>query len=189
MLHRLEIEITGWTCPHGVLLVRTFRRGWQIFFRSLGAKDRGIFMVSDAGPPTQPKRIRIFADIRDTLLRRKRRLPQFGIRPYLLRPRVKHVHGPTRISYDLNELLVISVVRNGELYIKSFLDHYRSMGVKHFVFLDNGSTDRTVENALCARGRDRTVNECPLPEIREHDEEVFGREILARQVESLCRYR
>jgi len=63
------------------------------------------------------------------------------------------------------------------------------MGVKHFVFLDNGSTDRTVENALCARGRDRTVNECPLPEIREHDEEVFGREILARQVESLCRYR
>ena len=29
--------------------------------------------------------------------------------------------------------------------MKSFLDHYRSMGVKHFVFLDNGSTDRTVE--------------------------------------------
>ena len=45
---------------------------------------------------------------------------------------------------------MISVVRNGELYVKSFLDHYRSMGVKHFVFLDNGSTDRTVE-LLCAQ--------------------------------------
>ena len=45
---------------------------------------------------------------------------------------------------------MISVVRNGEFYVKSFLDHYRSMGVKHFVFLDNGSTDRTVE-LLCAQ--------------------------------------
>ena len=44
---------------------------------------------------------------------------------------------------------MISVVRNGELYIRSFLDHYRAMGVKHFVFLDNESTDRTVE-LLCA---------------------------------------
>lgn len=32
----------------------------------------------------------------------------------------------------------------------SFLNHYRSMGVRHFVFLDNGSTDRTVE-LLCAQ--------------------------------------
>lgn len=64
--------------------------------------------------------------------------------------RVRHIHGPVKISYDLDELLVSSVVRNGELYIKSFMDHYRSMGVKHFVFLDTGSTDRTVE-LLCVQ--------------------------------------
>jgi hypothetical protein len=79
----------------------------------------------------------------------RRRLMEFGLRPHLLRPRVRRVRGPATISYALDELLVISVVRNGELYINSFLDHYRSMGVKHFVFLDNGSTDHTLE-MLCA---------------------------------------
>ena len=73
---------------------------------------------------------------------------EFGIRPHLLPSRIKYIRGPRQASYSLDELLVISVVRNGELYIKSFLDHYRSMGVRHFVFLDNGSTDRTVE-MLC----------------------------------------
>ena len=74
---------------------------------------------------------------------------EFGVRSYLLPSKVEHICGPQHVSYSLEELLVISVVRNGELYVKSFLDHYRSIGVKHFVFLDNGSTDRTVE-MLCA---------------------------------------
>ena len=56
---------------------------------------------------------------------------------------------------------MISVVRNGELYVKSFLDHCRSVGVRHFVFLDNGSTDRTVE-MLCAHG-DVTVLQTNAP--------------------------
>jgi len=86
---------------------------------------------------------------------------EFGLRPYLLRPRVKDVRGPATISYGLDELLVISVVRNGELYIKSFLDHYRSMGVKHFVLLDNGSTDRTLE-MLCAQD-DVTILQTEAP--------------------------
>jgi hypothetical protein len=61
------------------------------------------------------------------LLRRKRAVMEFGIRPYLLRPRVRHLHGPTKICYDIDELLLMSVVRNGELYIRSFMDHYRSI--------------------------------------------------------------
>jgi Glycosyl transferase family 2 len=77
---------------------------------------------------------------------------EFGLRLHLLPRRVKHIHGPTEIGYALDELLVMSVVRNGELYIKSFMDHYRSMGVRHFVFLDNDSTDRTLE-LLCAQER------------------------------------
>ena len=88
--------------------------------------------------------------IRRKLLTGKRRLMEFGVRPYLLRPRIKHIYGPHEIPYGLEELLVISVVRNGELYVKSFLDHYRSMGVKYFTFLDNGSTDHTLE-MLCAQ--------------------------------------
>jgi hypothetical protein len=36
-------------------------------------------------------------------------------------------------------------VRNGRHYLKSFLEHYFSLGAKHIVFLDNGSSDGTVE--------------------------------------------
>jgi hypothetical protein len=73
---------------------------------------------------------------------------EFGVRPILLQPSVKHLYGLREISYALDELLVLCVIRNGELYIKSFMEHYLSMGVRHFVFLDNGSTDGTVE-MLC----------------------------------------
>jgi len=74
-----------------------------------------------------------------------RELFQLELRPRLLRFRARHVHGPRRIERARDELLVASVVRDGELYVGSFLDHYRRLGVRHFVFLDNGSTDRTVE--------------------------------------------
>jgi hypothetical protein len=65
--------------------------------------------------------------------------------PQYFRLTVKHVHGPLDISYAPDELLVTTVVRNGALYVTSFIDHYLTLGAKHLVFLDNGSTDRTVE--------------------------------------------
>ena len=74
---------------------------------------------------------------------------EFGVRPRLLRGRVTHLHGPPHVEYGPDELLVITVVRNGALYVRSFMDHYRALGVRHCVFLDNGSTDDTVER-LCA---------------------------------------
>lgn len=89
------------------------------------------------------------------LQKQRRKLPstreviEFGIRPHRLRWMIKHVHGPHKVSYAGDELLVITVVRNGELHVESFMEHYLSLGVKHLVFLDNGSTDRTVE-MLCA---------------------------------------
>jgi hypothetical protein len=86
---------------------------------------------------------------KDRILRRKRRVMEFGVRPYLLRSTIKHIHGPAKISYGPDELLLISVVRNGELYVKSYMEHYRALGVRHFVFLDNISTDRTLD-MLCA---------------------------------------
>jgi hypothetical protein len=48
------------------------------------------------------------------------------------------------VDYDQDKLIVITVVRNGSLYIRSFMEHYRRLGVAHFVFLDNGSTDATL---------------------------------------------
>jgi hypothetical protein len=78
-----------------------------------------------------------------------RRVMEFGVRPHLLRGRVTHVYGPARVDYAPDELLVITVVRNGALYVQSFLEHYQALGVRHCVFLDNGSTDDTVDR-LCA---------------------------------------
>src|SRR5918995_966800 len=58
---------------------------------------------------------------------------------------IEHLHGPEEVAYDLEELVVVCLVRDGRPYVKSFIEHYRSLGVKHMVFLDNGSTDGTVE--------------------------------------------
>ena len=58
---------------------------------------------------------------------------------------VEHVHGPEEVAYGMDELVVLCLVRDGRPYLRSFMEHYSSMGVKHLVFLDNGSTDGTVE--------------------------------------------
>ena len=75
----------------------------------------------------------------------RRRALEFGIRPLLLRPRVRHLHGPAHLEYAPDELIVLTVVRNGALYVKTFMEHYQALGVRHSVFLDNGSTDGTVD--------------------------------------------
>ncbi len=62
-----------------------------------------------------------------------------------MHPYVEHVHGPEEVAYGMDELIVLCLVRDGRPYVRSFVEHYSSMGVKHLVFLDNGSTDGTVE--------------------------------------------
>ncbi|HZY25563.1 MAG TPA: glycosyltransferase family 2 protein, partial [Bacteroidales bacterium] len=69
------------------------------------------------------------------------------IRPTILSYSIKHLYGSKKISYELDELIVTCLVRNGELNIKSFIEHYFALGVKHIVFLNNGSTDDTVKIA------------------------------------------
>src|ERR671917_2101549 len=74
---------------------------------------------------------------------------------------VKHLHGPKRVAYAPDELIVVCIVRNGRPYIRSFIDHYLSLGVKHIVFLDNGSDDGTI---AVARDYERvTVLQTKLP--------------------------
>lgn len=72
---------------------------------------------------------------------------EWRVRPFLLQACVRHVYGPTELRYGEEELVALCVVRNGTLHVRSFLDHHLSLGVKHVVLLDNGSTDDTVELA------------------------------------------
>ena len=74
---------------------------------------------------------------------------------------VKHLFGPRQIALADDEAAVTCVLRNGEYYLDSFVEHYSRMGFRHIFILDNGSTDRTVE---CARRhKNVTVYESTLP--------------------------
>jgi glycosyltransferase involved in cell wall biosynthesis len=74
---------------------------------------------------------------------------------------VRHVHGTSKLNYSEDELIVICVVRNGRVYVNSFVKYYFRLGVKHIVFLDNGSTDNTVE--LASRYDNVTILKTDLP--------------------------
>src|SRR5215212_4844015 len=58
---------------------------------------------------------------------------------------IEHLYGLEQVSYEEDELVLVCLVRNGRPYVKSFLEHYTSLGIKHLFFLDNGSTDGTIE--------------------------------------------
>ena len=60
---------------------------------------------------------------------------------------VEHLCGPEEISYKENELIVVCLVRDGEPWVKAFVEHYIHLGARHLVFLDNNSGDGTVSAA------------------------------------------
>lgn len=58
---------------------------------------------------------------------------------------VEHLQGPERVPYGMDELVVLVLVRNGIAHVESSIEHHFSLGARHMVFLDNGSTDGTIE--------------------------------------------
>jgi hypothetical protein len=59
----------------------------------------------------------------------------------------RRISGPARPKFAANDAVVFCLVKNGENYVECFIRHYLSLGFKHIFFLDNGSSDRTVELA------------------------------------------
>ena len=72
-----------------------------------------------------------------------------------------HLHGPKEVQYNLDELIVLCLVRDGRPYVRSFVEHYLSLGAKHIFLLDNGSTDGTVE--VASEYENVTVFQSKLP--------------------------
>jgi hypothetical protein len=60
---------------------------------------------------------------------------------------IEYLHGPAEIPYGEDELVVVCIVRDSRPYVRSFVEHYLSLGVRHIVFLDNNSSDGTVSAA------------------------------------------
>ncbi len=73
-------------------------------------------------------------------LRRKRRL----IRCVRKRRELKPLRNATK-SIRPDDILLVCVVRNEKIRLPYFLDYYRRLGVDHFLFVDNDSTDGTAE--------------------------------------------
>lgn len=75
-------------------------------------------------------------------LRWKRRRLLF--RALRKRRQLKRISDKTKLIAS-NDILVASTVRNEIIRLPFFLDHHRKLGVSHFLFVDNGSDDGTLE--------------------------------------------
>ncbi len=74
---------------------------------------------------------------------------------------VEHVCGPEEIAYRDDEIVVVCLVRDGEPWVRAFVEHYVSLGARHLIFLDNNSGDGTVSAA--SEYDDVTVLRVALP--------------------------
>ncbi|QUJ75225.1 glycosyltransferase family 2 protein [Sulfitobacter albidus] len=80
---------------------------------------------------------------RTSIFSRLRRKAAEALRGRRFRAAVEPLHGA---GFDVPEgaVLAIVLVRNGGYHLDAFFDYYRRLGITHFAFLDNGSTDDTV---------------------------------------------
>lgn len=71
--------------------------------------------------------------------RLKRHWQQFRLQRSLC-----HLHGHKGRVAAPGDVVLIALVRDGSYYLDVFFDHYRALGIRHFVFVDNGSCDETL---------------------------------------------
>lgn len=92
---------------------------------------------------------------------------------------VRHIHGPTALETGKNDVIAIVLVRNGSYYLDAFFEHYRSIGIRHFAFIDNGSSDDTLARIAAQPGT--VIDQCTLPLagyedlIRAYPAHTYGR--------------
>ncbi|WP_108484030.1 glycosyltransferase family 2 protein [Oceaniglobus ichthyenteri] len=75
------------------------------------------------------------------LLRKGKKLGQLA----RLKTSLKRVHGPAAFDLAADDVVVVTLIKNFSYYMDGYFEHYRNLGARHFVFIDNGSTDDTVE--------------------------------------------
>lgn len=73
----------------------------------------------------------------------------------------RHLSGPKQMMAQSIDVILLCLVRNGESYLPAFLAHYQKLGIRYFLFLDNGSEDRTAE--ILAQAEEVTTYQCLLP--------------------------
>lgn len=61
--------------------------------------------------------------------------------------RTEHLFGPRTVTLRDDDVMVTALVKNAAYFIATFIDHHIQLGVRHILFIDNGSTDASVEIA------------------------------------------
>ncbi len=79
------------------------------------------------------------------------------------------ISGPKAVNLEPDDFAVVCLEKNGYEYLPSFLKHYRSLGAKHFFFIDNDSDDETV--SLLSAQTDVTVYQTSLKH-RKYESEI-----------------
>jgi hypothetical protein len=101
--------------------------------------------------------------------------------PLSLWQQIRHRSGPRELAGDAESCVLVCLVRNGREHLPSFLRHYRALGIREFVFIDNGSDDGTLERL--EQDPALTVYETSLP--HKHYENQIRRLV----IEGHCRQR
>jgi hypothetical protein len=60
---------------------------------------------------------------------------------------IRHVSGPRRVDTAEDEAVVLSIGRDAAPWIEDFVEHHLSIGARHVFFLDNASSDDTLDRA------------------------------------------
>ena len=66
---------------------------------------------------------------------------------FAVRRSFSHVSGPMRFDLADDEVSLICIGRNTAFYLQTFFDWHRELGIENFLYVDNGSSDRSVEIA------------------------------------------
>ncbi len=142
-------------------------REFREFFRE-SALHGAVWLRDDS------RRVQLARRLQYQFPEHRHELPEAGGSALL--DQIKHRRGPLDVRCEARECLLVCLVRNGQEHVHAFLSHYRSLGVRHFFFIDNGSDDRTLE--LLEAQPDVTTYATALP--HKHYEREIRRLIIER---------
>ncbi|MGJ8596420.1 glycosyltransferase family 2 protein [Sulfitobacter sp.] len=97
---------------------------------------------------------------------------------------LEHIHG-AGLEVPKGEVLAIVLVRDGAYYLDAFFDYYRKMGIRYFAFIDNGSTDETVERIKQQEGC--VIDRAVLP-LAQYEDLIRGYPAQRYGVDRWCLY-
>ncbi|MEL6800425.1 MAG: glycosyltransferase family 2 protein [Pseudomonadota bacterium] len=82
-----------------------------------------------------------------------------------LKRQVTHIHGPQKFTLRDDEVALVILGRNVSYHLKTVVEHHRALGADYLMYMDNGSTDDSIE--IAKSFPNTIVATCPL-QFREY---------------------